>query len=361
MIRHDGSRCATMLLALTVLLAAMSGTLAAAPVSKTATRGPVQATVTLSTDQLTIGDTVELRLEVQAAAGVELLLPEFGQSLERHAVVDFAPGEHLDEAGQLVRTQRYVLRPEYSGRHAVPPLMIEFIDRRPGKRAAPEGEDAYELLTETLRFTVASVLPQETDDNLHPALGDLAPIERPIAETTGGLVAIMLLITGAGMLAWWWARRPRGRAADPAELAFHRLAALRASGTPDASAMGAFFVTLTDIVRRYVEQRFGLHAPELTTEEFLDSLTRSPDLGPEHQRFLRDFLSSADRVKFARHIPSAESAVALLEAATGFVSETSAVPKPDSARVDRHRTGEAGPRPAPADARPTHDGGPAHG
>ena len=41
--------------------------------------------------------------------------------------------------------------------HLDPIRVVEFVDRRPGQRSAPEGEDSYELLTERLEFTVESV------------------------------------------------------------------------------------------------------------------------------------------------------------------------------------------------------------
>ena len=111
------------------LTTTVAGT-AVASVSETTTRGPVEATVSLSSEAITLGESLELTLEVRAESGVELLLPEFGQSLERHTLLDFIPTERLDESGRLIREQRYLIRPERSGRHSIPPFMIEFVDRR---------------------------------------------------------------------------------------------------------------------------------------------------------------------------------------------------------------------------------------
>ena len=46
--------------------------------------------------------------------------------------------------------------------------MIEFVDRRPGADAAPQGLDAYGLLTERLAFEVESVLPEDAEVDLPP-------------------------------------------------------------------------------------------------------------------------------------------------------------------------------------------------
>lgn len=58
---------------------------------------------------------------------------------------------------------------------------------------------------------------------------------------------------------------------------------------------------LTDIERRYLEQRFNLKAERQTTGEFLADMERNYDLlSDEQRRNLCDFLMAADMVKFAK-------------------------------------------------------------
>ena len=54
--------------------------------------------------------------------------------------------------------------------------MIEFVDRRPGNRLAPEGEDAYEILTERIEFNIKSVVPSGAAKELKAPLGKLKPL-----------------------------------------------------------------------------------------------------------------------------------------------------------------------------------------
>ena len=97
---------------------------------------------------------------------------------------------------------------------------------------------------------------------------------------------------------------------------------LLASLRPDAEHVDAFYVELSSIVRRYLEDRFDLRAPELTTEEFLESVQQSPDLTRAHQSLLRDFLRQADLVKFAGVKPAAEDVERSIESANRFLEET---------------------------------------
>ena len=79
---------------------------------------------------------------------------------------------------------------------------------------------------------------------------------------------------------------------------------------------------LSAIVRRYLEQRYEIRAPELTTEEFLQVAIARPELSAEHRGLLRSFLERCDRVKFAGYRPDADESLATLKAARGFVEDT---------------------------------------
>jgi hypothetical protein len=65
-----------------------------------------------------------------------------------------------------------------------------------------------------------------------------------------------------------------------------------------------FYVRVSAILRRYVELRFGLRAPEQTTEEFLVSALATGGLIAAHRDLLETFLQHCDLVKFARHRPT---------------------------------------------------------
>ncbi len=303
-------------------------------VAKVSVLGPVSATVRVKPETVRIGDPIELEIEVVAQGQVELLMPVFGESLERFRILDFAPRERIDEQGRTVASQRYRLQVMTSGEHTIPAIMIEFVDHRPGERAAPDDEDAYELLTEPVVFEVLSVTPAGSSESLRPPLGSLEPLVAEQDDNKPWLFLIVLLLL-LSILVWRvylrWSRRTRQLTAY--EVAFARLSVLRARSRPDAVVMDAFFVELSDIVRRYLEDRFALHAPELTTEEFLEVAVASPDLDEHRQHFLRGFLGSADQVKFARHVPDLDHVESVLAAVADFLEQTRATTDTHSASV----------------------------
>lgn len=144
------------------------------------------------------------------------------------------------------------------------------------------------------------------------------PWKRPIQ------VGFVALVAGAAALAWWrWSRRPPAPPApvaplDPAVVARGRIEAARGwMGEPRRYAG-----EVSDAVRHYLEDRFGLKAPEQTTEEFLTDLSRKPALDPRCQGPLAAFLEQCDLVKFAGWRPGAQELDGLEAAAIWVVDET---------------------------------------
>lgn len=135
-------------------------------------------------------------------------------------------------------------------------------------------------------------------------------------------------VTAGILLAWrWWQRKQRPGTTgtptlSPEEAARRRLqAALSWIGDPER-----FVVEVSEAARNYLEGRFGLRAPERTTEEFLAELAGSVALDGRHKELLADFLTRCDLVKFARVVVDQSELQALHQAAVRLVEET--VPSP---------------------------------
>jgi hypothetical protein len=101
-----------------------------------------------------------------------------------------------------------------------------------------------------------------------------------------------------------------------------KLRTLEDRGAPAADGADAWFVELSAIVRSYLERRYEIRAPELTTEEFLLEAARSGRLSGEHRSLLEAFLERCDRVKFAGYRPDADESMASLKSARAFVEDT---------------------------------------
>lgn len=83
-----------------------------------------------------------------------------------------------------------------------------------------------------------------------------------------------------------------------------------------------YYVSLTSIMRQYIEKKFQLNAPHLTTQEFLEQASQHPSFSPITQQRLQDFLDLADRVKFATYHPTLDECHQAFLAAQEFIQRS---------------------------------------
>ena len=122
----------------------------------------------------------------------------------------------------------------------------------------------------------------------------------------------------------WMLKRKKKPKINPALfIPPHRRAKDRLRGATELISNPYLFCSLvSDVLRTYLEERFSLHAPDRTTEEFLEEMRRSPALTEAQKGFLRNFLNQCDLVKFARMEPAEPELRALLDAAVKLIDET---------------------------------------
>ncbi|MBA3457463.1 MAG: hypothetical protein H0T42_30560 [Deltaproteobacteria bacterium] len=298
-------------------------------ITKTVENGPVKATVKVWPAKPALGESIYVRLEVEAPAGVSIDAPyqEAGdQRLGRFRVVGFvrssSPGQGKLAGGQI-HEQTYTLEAPSSGRHRIPPLRLEMIDARAA--SSPDAKKPQELLTDEVPIEVTPVPAEQATAELKPALGELDP---DVGKTGWALIlglggGALMLISGTILtIRALRARRRIEKQRSAYEEAVAHLRDLEQRGAPDDTGADAWFVELSAIVRRYLEHRYEIRAPELTTEEFLLVATARPELTTEHRGLLTSFLERCDRVKFAGYRPDADESIATLAAARGFVEDT---------------------------------------
>ena len=83
-----------------------------------------------------------------------------------------------------------------------------------------------------------------------------------------------------------------------------------------------YFSRLSLVLRTYIEDRFEIRAPELTTEEFLAVLRQDPKFSYEQREMLRSFLGECDMIKFAKGETSAELAKEATDNIKNFIEQT---------------------------------------
>jgi hypothetical protein len=143
------------------------------------------------------------------------------------------------------------------------------------------------------------------------------------------IAGAVLLALGALGLWRWLRRRRRPRVLLPFEIALQRLEEMRALMQPEDAR--EFSIAVSDVVRRYIEERFGVTATHRTTEEFLHDLLESSHAPlARHRALLSEFLQQCDLVKFAGMSLTLQNMESLHHSARAFVLETAQPDEPSS-------------------------------
>lgn len=84
----------------------------------------------------------------------------------------------------------------------------------------------------------------------------------------------------------------------------------------------AFYSGITDALKFYIDERFGVDAPEMTTAELFKALKSEKDITPQMYASLKELFERADFVKFAKFIAGDEDNAGALPLAVSFVTTT---------------------------------------
>ena len=136
------------------------------------------------------------------------------------------------------------------------------------------------------------------DTNIPATHGIKPPLEMESGDSILWpiVLLVVLFLVGAALLFWAYHKpKPTHTPIEPETEAHRKLRqAWALLGTP-----ALFAEAVADILRVYLGQRFAFHAPERTTDEFLQELQRLPQMTDPQKTLLGQFLVSCDLSKFA--------------------------------------------------------------
>lgn len=164
-------------------------------------------------------------------------------------------------------------------------------------------------------------------------MGDIRDIKPPLSFVGDYLLLIIfasiIVLAALVFLSIFLKKRLKRKAKEPLpapkspyQIAREALLALQGQGLPGLGKTKEYYFRLSDIARRYIENRFNIKAPEMTTEEFLFSLRDSAILSGLHKELLKEFLTLCDIVKFAKYGPTPKEIDESFNGAVRLLKET---------------------------------------
>ncbi len=283
----------------------------------------VKVDATLDTSKIWLGDHLNYSFVIEQPADLSLKIPVLKDTLCKS--VEILAGPLIDSAildGNRIRIKgSYLITSFDSGFYEIPPFYAELREETGVKRYYSD----YNYL-EVLRVRIA---PADTTTKIFDII---EPYKAPLSfsEVIPWIFLVALVIIAA-WLAWKYARRlfrPSDQPEiavlpDPAHIiAFRELEILKNEELWQKNQLKTYYSRLTEIVRSYLDNRFNVNSLELTTSETLEALVRKgfKQDGPYNK--LKEVLTSADMVKFAKFIPGRDDHTRYFEMSWSFVDET---------------------------------------
>jgi hypothetical protein len=261
---------------------------------------------------VTIGENFRYIISVSADKKSDVTLPDLANAFKDLTIVD-SGRKTTRFLGRTTITQWTTLQSFTPGTYT--------ILRQEVRYKAKQDKDWKPVLTDSQTITVRSLLNNTT------ALGDIkGPLD------FGTAMPFIVLVTLAGLvlvLIFWKKIFPAKEKIiveiqpwNAHETAYAQLDALLRKGLLGKGMIKMYYSELSGILRHYLENRFSLKAPEMTTEEFIAYVREYTELGREQKDLLKDFLTNCDLVKFAKYIPPAADGEAAFETVKKFVDQT---------------------------------------
>lgn len=291
-----------------------------------AERGPIQFKVEATPKEVWIGDPVTLTLTAtlpaELAAGFPTAADLGGARVRDDKSADPLPGPD----GRTIWRHTFTLEFLTSGEKEIPPLVLKY---GPRPAASQPASFENELAANTLKLSVRSALTsQDSLASPRDITGVRTPPPPPMTTREIALIAgsiiVGLLLTAAA--AWWIIRammKPP-RPLSPEAWALRELASLAGRDWLAIGEAREYYYRMSEIVRAYIERKFGLRAPEMTTQEFISTLSRDRTRLPVDSAGLREFMQRCDLIKYAALAPTRDDAAAALETARSFVESSAA-------------------------------------
>ena len=273
-------------------------------------------------DSILIADQLEYGFTLEGVKdGTQLFLPDFSSvsndtlTLVRDWRIDTLKTNRKTGARDIQAS--IVIAPFEPGEYHLPTL---FARRVVDGQADTLEFEAQQMNVTTIQIDTATFV-------LHDIKGQIkypVTFREVLPWLLAGLGAAGLAVLGVILIRN--SRRRKGEAGKPKDppyvVALRKLDRYRGNKYWAADRQKAFYSGVTDTLKEYIDARFGVDAPEMTTAELFDALKGEKEVSPEMYNELKDLFERADFVKFAKMVVSDEENATVLPVAVKFVTDT---------------------------------------
>lgn len=286
---------------------------------------PVRAEARFEPAEVVVGDHLDLVLDVDVADGYEVAFPEITPEFANgylELLKDNEVEEVAAESGRVGLRKRYRLIAFEEGEFSIDSVGVLY---------AREGVVDSAFVAEPLRLLVQTIPADTTLESIHDVK---APMDAPVMlEEFGGYVLYSLFgLAVLASLIYMFTRLRRKTRKENIELpkepahviAIRALEELHNRKLWQNHKYKEYYTHLSDILREYLSDRFGLSAMEMTSDEIIEAL-KGLTLSDKQRGGVTELLRESDLVKFAKYIPVEDSPEASYYKVYYFVEESKEV------------------------------------
>ena len=278
-------------------------------------------------DSILIADQLEYGFELDSVkAGTKLGFVDFSQqsndtlTLVRGWQVDTlkVTGPKKDPAKRLFHLRAsIILAPFEEGHYQLPELPVQIT----------KGNVIDTLLFEALEMDVKTMPVDTNTFEIHDIKGQMRyPVTvQEVAPWVCALWLLAMLVILIACLVIIHRKKDTEEETvhEPAYIvALRKLEKYRGDKFWAPEKQKTFYSGITDTLKEYMDGRFGVDAPEMTTAELFTALKGNEELTPEMYNDLKDLFERADFVKFAKYTATDEDNAKALPLAVRFITTT---------------------------------------
>ncbi len=293
-----------------------------------ATASPVSITASLDSAYILMGKQTTLRLEIVQDRGVQgALVTNNGDTLTREVEVIRALKPDTTDLGSNREEikKELIIQSFDSGLYTIPPFIYV------------AGKDTFASNALALKVMPVAVDSMAT---IHDYAGVAQPNTRiwdylPDFIVDYWWIFLIVILVAAGVFVWWRYFRgkkamplvPKKKPVPPYEYAMQELNRLKAEKLCESGQEKEYYTRLTEILRVYLDKRFGINAMEMTSTQIMQQIRSNEDTRTSAP-VMKQILEMADFVKFAKVRPLPDDNQKAFNNAVTFVEDTKPVEQP---------------------------------